>query len=145
MKSINTFKEREMNNIYHSSRLNPHCCCFLRFFYFSYLLLCFEFLTKCLDIAIFKSIINKLDLNFMKLNYKNQTFPVIMQEDETGGYVVINPAIDGCYSQGETIEDALKNIKEATKLCLEETAEKCQKIKLKNISIHLINLQNKYA
>ncbi|MCK5510909.1 type II toxin-antitoxin system HicB family antitoxin [Candidatus Parcubacteria bacterium] len=81
----------------------------------------------------------------MKLNYKNQTFPVIMQEDETGGYVVINPAIDGCYSQGETIEDALKNIKEATKLCLEETAEKCQKIKLKNISIHLINLQNKYA
>ncbi len=81
----------------------------------------------------------------MELNYKNQTFPVIMQEDETGGYVVTNPAIDGCYSQGETIEDALKNIKEATELCLEETVEKYQKIKIKNISMHLINLQNKYA
>ncbi|MEA1962833.1 MAG: type II toxin-antitoxin system HicB family antitoxin [Patescibacteria group bacterium] len=81
----------------------------------------------------------------MELNYKNQTFPVIMQEDETGGYVVTNPAIDGCYSQGETIEDALNNIKEATELCLEETVEKYQKIKIKNISMHLINLQNKYA
>jgi len=81
----------------------------------------------------------------MKLNYKNQTFPVIMQEDETGGYVVTNPAIDGCYSQGETIEDALKNIKEATELCLEEAVEKYQKIKIKNISMHLISLQNKYA
>lgn len=81
----------------------------------------------------------------MKLNYKNQTFPVIMQEDETGGYVVTNPAIDGCYSQGETIEDALKNIKEATELCVEEITEKSQKIKIKNISMHLINLQNNYA
>ena len=81
----------------------------------------------------------------MKLNYKNQTFPVILQEDETGGYVVTNPAIDGCYSQGETIEDALKNIKEATELCLEEAVEKHEKIKSKNISLHLINLKNEYA
>ncbi|OGF40558.1 hypothetical protein A2477_03405 [Candidatus Falkowbacteria bacterium RIFOXYC2_FULL_47_12] len=56
----------------------------------------------------------------MKLSYKNQTFPVIVQEDEAGGYVVINPSLEGCYSQGETIEDALENIKEATELCLED-------------------------
>jgi len=54
----------------------------------------------------------------MKLNYNNQTFPVILQEDETGGYIVTNPAINGCYSQGDTIEQALKNIKEATELSL---------------------------
>jgi len=54
------------------------------------------------------------------IDYKNQTFPVILEEDEAGGYVVINPAIDGCYSQGESIEQALENIKEATELCLEE-------------------------
>lgn len=81
----------------------------------------------------------------MKLNCNNQTFPVILQEDETGGYVVTNPAIEGCYSQGETIEEALKNIKEATELCVEETAERHEKIKTKNISLHLISLKNNYA
>ncbi len=55
----------------------------------------------------------------MRNSNHNLTFPVILEEDETGGYVVINPALEGCYSQGETIEEALENIKEATALCLE--------------------------
>jgi predicted RNase H-like HicB family nuclease len=79
------------------------------------------------------------------IDYKNQTFPVILEEDETGGYIVINPAIEGCYSQGETTEEALKNIKEATELCLEEAKGESDKIKIKNISLHLINLKNKYV
>jgi predicted RNase H-like HicB family nuclease len=53
----------------------------------------------------------------MKINHKNQIYPVILEQDITGGYIVINPAFDGCYSQGETIEEALKNIQEATELC----------------------------
>jgi len=40
-------------------------------------------------------------------------YPVIVQEDESGGYWVNCPAFVGCYSQGETIEEALENIKEA--------------------------------
>ena len=83
------------------------------------------------------NIIKILDSKFMKLNYDNQNFPVILQEDETGGYVVTNPSIDGCYSQGDTIEQALKNIKEATELCLEEASErhkKIKKVKLKKLS-----------
>ncbi|MFH1175190.1 MAG: type II toxin-antitoxin system HicB family antitoxin [bacterium] len=71
----------------------------------------------------------------------NQIFPVILEEDRSGGYIVINPAIDGCYSQGETVEDALRNIKEATELCVEELGEKSNKIKPKNISLHLINIK----
>ncbi|MFH1030071.1 MAG: type II toxin-antitoxin system HicB family antitoxin [bacterium] len=81
----------------------------------------------------------------MKTLYHNQIFPVILEEDETGGYVVINPSIEGCYSQGETIEEAIENIKEATELCLEEIPEKMAKTKIKNISLHLINLDGKYA
>jgi len=54
----------------------------------------------------------------LKIKHKNQVFPVILEEDETGGYVVTNPSLEGCYSQGETIEQALDNIKEATELCL---------------------------
>ncbi|MFH0845972.1 MAG: type II toxin-antitoxin system HicB family antitoxin [Patescibacteria group bacterium] len=82
----------------------------------------------------------------MNKNLKNKIFPVILQEDETGGYVVTNPSLDGCYSQGETVEEALKNIKEATELCLlDDVKSKSKKIKTPNISLHFINLQNNYA
>ena len=81
----------------------------------------------------------------MKTNLKNQIFPVILKADVTGGYVVTNPAFDGCYSQGKTVEEALKNIKEATELCLEEVKNQKGKINPQNISLHLINLDSKYA
>ena len=74
----------------------------------------------------------------MKLSYKNQTFPVIVQEDEAGGYVVINPSLEGCYSQGETIEEALESIKEATLLCLED--EKTEPVQKEDVSLHLITV-----
>ena len=41
-------------------------------------------------------------------------FQVVLEEDlEDGGYVVHCPALKGCWSQGDTIEEALGNIKEA--------------------------------
>jgi len=50
-------------------------------------------------------------------------FKVIIQEAEEGGYIVSCPALPGCHSQGETIEEALENIKEAIIGCLESLAE----------------------
>jgi len=48
-------------------------------------------------------------------------FKVILEPDEeTGGYVVSCPALPGCYTQGDTIGEALENIKEAILLCLED-------------------------
>jgi len=47
-------------------------------------------------------------------------FKVLLEPDETGGYVVSCPALSGCYSQGDTVEEALSNIKEAIELCLED-------------------------
>jgi predicted RNase H-like HicB family nuclease len=39
-------------------------------------------------------------------------FRVIIEKDEeVGGYVVSCPSLPGCLSQGETIEEALENIK----------------------------------
>ena len=49
------------------------------------------------------------------LNYK-----VILEKDSGGGYIAICPSFQGCYSQGETIEEALDNIKEAIELCIED-------------------------
>jgi predicted RNase H-like HicB family nuclease len=51
-------------------------------------------------------------------------FKVLLEPDETGGYVVICPSLQGCYSQGETIEEALANIREAIQLCLDELRDR---------------------
>lgn len=45
--------------------------------------------------------------------------PVILQPDEEG-YVVTCPVLSGCYSQGDTIDEAIDNIREAIELCLED-------------------------
>jgi antitoxin HicB len=50
-------------------------------------------------------------------------FKVVLEPDEDGGYVVVCPSLPGCYSQGETIEQALANIREAIELCLEDMQE----------------------
>ena len=41
-------------------------------------------------------------------------FSNVLEEDlENGGYIVHCPALKGCWSQGDTKEEALQNIKEA--------------------------------
>ena len=47
-------------------------------------------------------------------------FKVLLEPDETGGYMVSCPSLPGCYTQGDTIEAALANIREAIELCLED-------------------------
>ncbi|WP_242841745.1 type II toxin-antitoxin system HicB family antitoxin [Desulfitibacter alkalitolerans] len=48
-----------------------------------------------------------------------KSYPIIIEQDETG-YIVSCPAFEGCYSQGDSIDEALKNIKEAIELCLDD-------------------------
>ena len=55
-------------------------------------------------------------------------FKVILEPDETGGYVVSCPSLPGCHSQGDTVEEALANIKEAIDLCIEDMAERGEEI-----------------
>ncbi len=44
---------------------------------------------------------------------------IILEPSEEGGYTVFVPALPGCISEGDTKEDALKNIREAIELYLE--------------------------
>lgn len=44
---------------------------------------------------------------------------VILAPAAEGGYSVVCPAIPGCVSQGNFLEEALANIREAILLCLE--------------------------
>ncbi len=44
---------------------------------------------------------------------------VVLEPSEEGGFTVYVPSLPGCISEGETEEEALKNIKEAIELYLE--------------------------
>jgi len=56
----------------------------------------------------------------LKALIKGKSFPIILEKDESGWYVVECPLFSGCYSQGKTIDESLKNIREVIALCLEE-------------------------
>ena len=43
---------------------------------------------------------------------------VVIHEAEEGGFWAEVPAIPGCATQGETVEELLKNVREAVEGCL---------------------------
>ncbi len=49
---------------------------------------------------------------------------VTIFQDEDGVFVAECPAIPGCVSQGRTEEEAMQNVREAIKECLEVRAER---------------------
>lgn len=53
------------------------------------------------------------------LKKKNYQYSVIYEVDfEDGGYIASIPSLPGCHTQGDTLEEAEKNIKEATEVYL---------------------------
>jgi predicted RNase H-like HicB family nuclease len=50
----------------------------------------------------------------MKYKYR-----IIVEQNEDGVYIASCPALKGCYSQGDTIEEAVENIKDAMRLHIE--------------------------
>lgn len=69
-------------------------------------------------------------------------FNIILTPAEEGGFNVTVPALDGCFTQGETEKEALKNAKEAI-ICYLEGLEKINQIKskpkslIKEIEVHV--------
>ena len=47
------------------------------------------------------------------------TLPVIVEKDEDG-YFASCPSLQGCYTQGDTYEEILENIKDAISLHIED-------------------------
>lgn len=67
-------------------------------------------------------------------------YPVIVREDETGGYWVNCPVLEGCYSQGETIDKALQNIREAIELCLLDAPMRVKENRATDVSLHFVRV-----
>lgn len=57
-------------------------------------------------------------------------FNIVLEKAEEGGFNVTVPALDGCFTQGDTENEAIENAKEAI-LCYLEGLEKINQIKSK--------------
>ena len=68
--------------------------------------------------------------------------PLFVEKDEDGFYVVECPVFEGCYSQGNTLDEALKNIREVISLILEEKKARdvLKSYRPKELSLHTITL-----
>jgi predicted RNase H-like HicB family nuclease len=54
---------------------------------------------------------------------KTLHFPIVIEQDEDDLYIVSCPVFKGCHSYGNTIDEALANIREVIEICIEETSE----------------------
>jgi predicted RNase H-like HicB family nuclease len=54
-------------------------------------------------------------------------FDVVIIEDEVGGYVAFVPALPGCHTQGDSLQELIDNVKEAIELYLETLTEEEKK------------------
>ena len=50
-------------------------------------------------------------------------YTVVLHKAEEGGYWAEVPALEGCYSQGETVEETITNVKEAIEVHIEALKE----------------------
>jgi len=74
--------------------------------------------------------------------YRGLQLPLFVEKDEDGFYVVECPVLEGCYTQGKTIDEALKNIREVIELVVEEkeNQEILRDYHPKELSLHTIIL-----
>lgn len=71
-----------------------------------------------------------------------RSIPVLVEKDEDGLYVVECPVFSGCFSQGKTVKEALRNISEVIELCLEEKENRdlISGYRPKELSLHTISV-----
>lgn len=71
---------------------------------------------------------------------KNTQLPILVERDEDGLYVAECPLFKGCYSQGETLDEALHNVREVIALVLEEkeSRETLKSYKPREVGLHTI-------
>ncbi|PKQ66597.1 type II toxin-antitoxin system HicB family antitoxin [Raineya orbicola] len=56
------------------------------------------------------------------------TYRIILQKEPEGGYTVFVPALSGCITYGETIDEAIEMAKEAIEVYIEELKDRGEPI-----------------
>jgi predicted RNase H-like HicB family nuclease len=62
---------------------------------------------------------------------KKYLLQVVIEQNEDGAYIASCPALEGCYTQGDSYEEAMENIKDVIQMCLEELKEERKKVDLR--------------
>ncbi len=75
----------------------------------------------------------------MNKRKKPMTYKVVIEKETAGGYSIYTPELPGCASQGETMAEAVKNIRKAIKLYLwsvekDKTSLQKKLVLIKNIA-----------
>lgn len=70
---------------------------------------------------------------------KNITLPIVIEGD-ADGYFVSCPALQGCYSQGDTYEEAIANIKDAVRLQIEDRIADGEEIPEVSVSLSTVEI-----
>ena len=63
----------------------------------------------------------------MVIKISKYKFPVVIEKDENGFYVYC-PTLQGCYTEGDTFEEAIKNIIDAIRLHIMDRLERKEEI-----------------
>lgn len=61
------------------------------------------------------------------MDRRTREFNVVILEDESGGYIALVPELPGCHTQGDSLDEVIKNVKEAIELYLETLSEEEKK------------------
>ena len=69
----------------------------------------------------------------------DRKFHVLIEKDEDSGYIGKVVELQGCITQGDTLDDLMKNVKEAIELCLEVESE--QKSDITEDNIEFVGVQ----
>ena len=62
-------------------------------------------------------------------------FTVILEREDEGGYHAFCPALRGCHTQGDTLDEAIANIGEAIETYLESLRTHGESLPIENILI----------
>ena len=65
-------------------------------------------------------------------------FVVTIDRDEDGAWIAECPSIPGCVGQGSTKKNALANIREAIKLCLEVRSERGMPLTIETCQVEVM-------
>lgn len=68
------------------------------------------------------------------------TYTVVLEKEDEGGYHAFCPPLKGCHSQGDTLEEATENIREAISLYLETLIEDGEPIPTDDITIRPVRI-----
>ena len=66
---------------------------------------------------------------------KEYAYTIILEKEEDGGYHAFCPALPGCHTQGDNLDEAMENIEDAIKLYIESLKAHGESIPEEDITI----------